>query len=80
MSKCFDIIEQFKTHIFPMKQGRVYHICCHGNRCAIRTTHILQSRYAVCNACYIKRSVHLCLLHSLYNGIDVEIQEPHKIS
>ena len=71
---------QSKTHTFLMVKCYLYHVCCHGNHCAIRTTLILKTRYALCIACFIKQFVNLCLLHSMCSSIDVKLQETHRIS
>ena len=76
----FNIVTQSKTRTFLMVKRYLYHVCCHDNHCAIRTTLILKSRYALCIACFIKQFVNLCLLHSLCSSIDVKLQEKHGIS
>ena len=58
----------------------LYHVCCHGNHCAIRTTLILKTRYALCITCFIKQFVISCLLHCLNGSIYVKLQETHRIS
>ena len=63
-----------------MVKRYLYHVCCHGNHCTIRTTLILKTRYALCIACFIKQFVNSCLLHSLCSSIDVKLQETHRIS
>ena len=63
-----------------MVKLHLYHLCCHGDHCAIRTILILKTRYALCVACFIKQFVNSCLLHSLCCSIDVKLQETHRIS
>ena len=63
-----------------MVKRYLYHVCCHGNHCAISTTVILKTRYALGIACFIKQFVNSCLLHSLCSSIDVKLQETHRIS
>ena len=79
-SHSFNIVTQSKTHTFLMVKRYLYHVCCHGNHCAIRTTLILKTRYAFCIACFIKQFVNSCLLHGLCSSIDVKLQETHKIT
>ena len=76
----FDIVTQSKTHTFLMVKRYLYHVCCHGNHCAIRTTLILKHRYALCIAYFINQFVNSCLLHRLCSSIDVKLQETNRIS
>ena len=62
-----------------MVKRYLYYVCCHGNHCAIRTTLILKTRYALSIVRFIKQFVHSCLLHSLCSSIDVKLQETHRI-
>ena len=80
ISYSFNIVTQSKTHTFLMVRRYLYHVCCHGNHCFIRTTLILKTRYTLCIACFIKQFVNSCLLHSLCSSIDVKLQETHRIS
>ena len=57
-----------------MVKRYLYHVCCHGNHCAIRTTLILKTRYALCIACFIKQFVNSCLLHSLCSNFKKHIE------
>ena len=63
-----------------MVKRYLYHVCCHGNHCAIRSTLILKTRYALCIGCFIKQLGNLCLLYSLCSSVDVKLQEIYKIS
>ena len=59
------------TYIFnETKQCYLYHVCCHGNRCAKRTTLILKPRFALCNACFIKYIYVLC--EFLHTGVKLQ--------
>ena len=79
ISYSFNSVTQSNTHTFLVVKCYLYHVCCHGNHCTIRTTHILKTRYALCIACFIKQFVNFCLLHSLCSSIDVKLQETHRI-